>query len=65
MQKRIISVMIMMLLAVVSINAADNKLPRIAVVEFNINNSENYGLRHDALTVRDLVQSNIVKDRQI
>lgn len=39
----------------------DEKLPRLAVVEFSINDSNNQKLVNDSVAVRNQVQSNIVK----
>ncbi len=53
--------LIVLMGACVLANGSDNKLLKIAVVEFSINNAEIYRLRHDAVSMRNLVQSNIVK----
>ena len=52
---------ILNILFVFSIFAEGSKLPRLAVVEFSINDSKNQKLVNDAIAVRNLVQSNIVK----
>lgn len=45
----------------VSVFAEDIMLPRLAVVEFSINDTNNQKLVNDAIAVRNQVQSNIIK----
>lgn len=59
--KRLLCSIIFVLLSFFSIFAEDIKLPRLAVVEFSINDYNNAKLKNDAVAVRSQVQSNIVK----
>ncbi len=59
--KRLLCSIIFVLLSFFSIFAEDIKLPRLAVVEFSINDPSNSKLVNDAVAVRNQVQSNIIK----
>ena len=59
--KRLLCSIIFVLLSFFSIFAEDIKLPRLAVVEFSINDTNNQKLVNDAIAVRNQVQSNIIK----
>lgn len=59
--KKIFLIFLLTIYAAFALFAEDIKLPRLAVVEFSINDSSNLKLVNDAVAVRNQVQSNIVK----
>lgn len=59
--KKNIFITLLLLLSIFKITAEDVKLPRLAVVEFSINDPSNSKLVNDAVAVRNQVQSNFVK----
>ena len=59
--KKTIFITLVLLLSMFKITAEDEKLPRLAVVSFEINDASNKKLVNDAIGVRNQIQSNIVK----
>jgi hypothetical protein len=58
--KKKLTIFVIFLLFAAVFQAAAQALPRLAVVEFSVNDPRNQKLANDAVTVRNLVESNMI-----